>query len=344
VTTVREDQLFSVLAQRTPVLNGLLIYGDDQSAAESIASKVTVGISALSATPEAALHLDSGRLTSDPAKLRDEFQAMSLLGERRVIIVSGVGEAGLKSIQPLLDANFVGNFVILIAGSLTKGSKLRSAVEQASRFLVLPLYEARQQDLEASLMGVMKQYGLTLDDDARLQFFELVGNDRMIVVQEASKLALYAMTHKQVSREDVIAACGAVSEMGVSELIDDVLRGKVEAIESMSAASGEDANTLRNCLPLMAYHLSQLQSLHQDRAHGKSTDAAIASARPPIHYSRRSSYERQLKLLDANRIEKFQSSIEQLTLASRSTPELSTSLVGRGLISIAREVRSLSAQ
>lgn len=344
MTAVREDQLFSVLALRAPALNGLLIYGDDQSAAENIASKVAVGISGLLVTPEASLHLDSGRLSSDPAKLRDEFQSMSLLGERRAIIVSGVVEASLKSIQPLLDANFVGNFVILIAGSLTKASKLRSAVEQASRFLVMPLYEARQQDLEVSLMGIMKQFGLTLDDDARLQFFELVGNDRVIVLQEATKLALYAMTQKHVSREDVIAACGAVSEVVVSELIDDVLGGKVEAIESMSVASGEDANTLRNCLPLMAYHLSQLQSLHQDRANGKSTDVAIASARPPIHYSRRSSYERQLKLLDANRIEKFQSSIEQLTLASRSTPELSTSLVGRGLISIAREVRSISAQ
>jgi DNA polymerase III subunit delta len=342
MTAIREDQLESVLSNRLSKLNGILIYGDDASAAEAYAAKAAKVLASLSATSEVSLQLDPSLLNSNPAWLLDEFQALSLLGDRRAIIVSGVGETSLKAIQPLLDTDSAGNFVILIAGSLAKSSKLRSAVEQASRFVVLPLYEARQQDLDASLTDIMKQNGLVLDDEARLQFFELVGNERMIVVQEANKLAIYALGQQVVSRADVVAACGATAETGISDVIDDVLGGNYEAIESMSNAAGGDVNALRNCLPLIAFHLVQLQALQQDRLNGKALDAAIASARPPIHFSRRRKYERQLKLLDANRIEKFQLAIEHLTYVSRAVSDLSSSIVGRGLISIAREVRSLS--
>ncbi len=343
MTAIREDQLTSILAQRLPKLNGLLIYGDDQSAADGYAAKVAAMIADTSATSEMSLRLEFSQLTSDPARLLDEFHAQSLLGDRRAIVVSGVGEAALKAVQPLLASDIVGNFVVLIAGNLTKSSNLRSAVEKASRFLAMPLYEARQQDLDASFSGVMTRHGLSLEDGARTQFFDLVGNERMIVVQEAEKLALFALGKKSVSREDVTAACGAVSEMGTTELIDDVLGGNVNAIEAVSAATGPEANALPNCLPLLSYHLAQLLVLQRDCTSGKSAATSIAAARPPIHFSRRRSCELQLKLLNASTIERFQLAVENLIFASRTTPNLSTSIVGRGLLAIAHEVRSISA-
>jgi DNA polymerase III subunit delta len=341
VTVIREDQLGRLLERQIATLNGILVYGDDQAAAENIAVRIAQKISG---DTGAALRLEASAINSDPAILIDEFRATSLLGDRRAMIVSGAGETVLKHLQPVINATFIGNFIVLVAGSLNKSSKLRSALEASNYFAVLPLYEARQQDLAASLDEIMKANGMSLDPEARQVFFELVGNERTLVLQEAAKLAIYAQGQKTISRNDVIAACGDLAETAVSDLIEDVLGGNIAAIEAMSSGSGDDEAALRNSLPLFNYHLSQLQLLQLDRASGKSIESAIASARPPVHFSRRKSFERQLRVLDAGILEQFQQSVEHLTEVSRKNASLSSPIVGRGLMALARKVRSLTAR
>ncbi len=339
MTIIREDQLGRLLERQIATLNGILVYGDDQAAAENLALRIAQKVAGDAGS---ALRLEASAINSDPATLVDEFCATSLLGDRRAIIVSGAGETILKHLQPVVDATFIGNFIVLVAGSLNKSSKLRAALEASNAFAVLPLYEARQQDLATSLDEVMKLNGMSLDPEARQVFFELVGNERTLVLQEAAKLAIYAQGQKTVSRDDVIAACGDLAETAVSELIEDVLGGNVAAIEAMSSGSGDDEAALRNSLPLFNYHLAQLQLLQSDRANGKSIEAAIAAARPPVHFSRRKSFERQMRVLDAGTLEQFQQSVEQLTEASRKNASLSAPIVSRGLMALAQKVRSLN--
>ncbi len=340
MTVIREDQLGRLLERQIGSLNGILIYGDDQVSADAMALRIAQRI----APESGALRFEASAVNANPAILVDEFRATSLLGGRSALIVSGAGEALLKHLQPVVDSDFIGNFVIAVAGSLTKSSKLRLACETADKFTVLALYEARQEDLAASLGDIMKANGLVLDQDAQQVFFDLVGNERTLVVQEAEKLAIYAQGQKSVTREDVMAACGDLAETAVSDLIEDVLSGNVARIEAMSAGTGDDEAALRNSLPLFHYHLGQLQLLQLDRANGKSMEAAIASARPPVHFSRRKSIERQLRALDAGLLEQFQQSVEQLTEASRKNAGLSSAITGRGLMALAQKVRSLTAR
>ncbi len=341
MTVIREDQLGRLLEQQIARLNGILVYGDDQAAAENLAVRIAHKVSGESGS---ALRLEASTMNSDPAMLIDEFRATSLLGDRRALIISGAGETTLKHLQPVIDARFIGNFIVLVAGSLNKSSKLRTALEASDYFAVLALYEARQQDLTASLDAIMKANGMSLDPEAREVFFELVGSERTLVLQEATKLAIYAQGQKVVSHKDVVAACGDLAETAVSDLIEDVLNGNVAAIEKMSAGSGDDEATLRNCLPLFSYHLAQLQLLQLDRSNGKTFEAAVAAARPPVHFSRRKSFERQLRALDAGLLEQFQQAVEQLTEASRKNAGLSSAIIGRGLMALAQKVRSLTAR
>ncbi len=339
MTLLREDQFEGFLARDLPKFNGILIYGDDPSAAEDYASRLSAKIAAGSG--DQPLRLEASSLTSDSGRLVDAFRAMSLLGDRRAITVSGVGETALKSLLLVLQSEALGNFVILLSSSLTKTSKLRVAVEGARRFAVLPLYEAKQADLEKRVDQILARDSLRFEGQARERFFALVGSDRMSVTQEAEKLALYAMGNSTISEADVNAACGDTASMSVSELIDQVLLGNAASIEQMAGSTDDDATGLKAVIPLLSYHLAQLQVLQGERAAGKSIDAAIASARPMIHFSRRRAIASQAQQLDAPMIEKFQLGLEATTLATRRTPELATAMIGRYLMAMAREIRAL---
>jgi DNA polymerase III subunit delta len=341
MTALSEDRLEAFLSRSLPAFSGLLVYGDDPSAADDVARQAIAKIGNGSAA-EGVLRLEARDVNASQGALLDAVQAMSLLGGRQVIVVSGVTDTVLKSVQPVLDQGGTGNFVILLAGSLNKSSKLRQAIEQSASFAALPLYEAKLKDLEQRLAGILSANNLKITAEAKARFFELVGNDRMIMSAEAEKLCLYAFGSAEISLADVEASCGAVSEAEISRLIDAVCDGNLVEVERHMMASEDDGSGIKSALPLLSYHLSQLQALQLDRAGGKSVEQALASARPPVHFSRKAVIGRQLQQIDSALIEKLMALVEEATFASRRTSALSNAIIGRLFLSVAREVRFAS--
>jgi DNA polymerase III subunit delta len=341
MTSLSEDRLEAFVSRSLATFNGLLIYGDDPAAADDVARQIVVKLGS-GGGADGVLRLEAKDVNSSAGVLHDAVHAMSLLGGRQAVVVSSVTDAILKHVQQVLDQRNSGNFVILLAGSLNKSSKLRQAVEQSAGFAALPLYEAKRSDLEQRLGGILARNGLQITADARRRFFELVGIDRMIVGGEAEKLCLYALGSNEISVADVEASCGAISETETSKLIDAVLDGTLEEIERHMMTSEDEGTDVKSALPLLSYHLSQLQALQLERVNGKSVDAALSAARPPVHFSRKPTIIRQLQKLDAELIETLMVLIEEATLSSRRTSVLSNAIIGRLFLSVARKVRLAS--
>jgi DNA polymerase III subunit delta len=336
VTVFTEDQFDTFLNKRISSFAGLLIYGSDTGSVSDFAMRVSRRVD----PAEPPLRLEARDILTGQADFESEVQAMSLLGGRRTIIVSGITDNFLKHLQPVLQLGALGNFVVLLGGSLNKASKLRQAVEASDRFGSLALYEPKARDLEARFEAILAGYGLKLDDAARMRFFELTGQDRTGLEQEAEKLALYAFGQSVVTAADVEAAGGAEAGSSIDALIDDVLAGGESETERLMLQGEEEGSAVKAALPLFAFYLAQLYEFQAARGSGRSVEAVLQGARPPVHFSRRAAIGSQLKTLDLSTIEELQSLVQAATFTSRQKPSLSQAVIGRMFLSAARKVRS----
>ena len=340
MTVVREDQFSAFVSRQLPQMNGILIYGDDETAATDYARQIAQRISGGGADNMSVSRLEGSALTSDTARLDDEFRSVSLLGGRQTIIVSHCEDSVLRVLNDILAADIIGNFIVLVAGSLNKSSKLRAACEKAGKFGCMPLYEAKAEVLQRRVSDVLAKDGLRFAEGAEQRFFALVGDDRSTVLREAEKLVLYGMGQTEVNMADVDASCGDTASFNADELIDAIFDGDLQAADRIARVFEDEGSAARPVLPLLSSHVSRLQNLVLDTARGMSADDAVASAKPMIFFNRRRAMASQVRRFTLDELEQIEQTVSSAIFASRKTGPLASAIANRCLLSVARLARS----
>jgi DNA polymerase III subunit delta len=333
---LRESELADFLRRKSAQFNGLLLYGNDEAA---IATAVRQVVAAMGGGEE-PLRLEASSLKSDPAALDDAFRSMSLLGDRRLVIVNGADENHFTHVQSVLEANSLGNFVVFVADSLKKTSKFRSAAESNPLFSAVAFYEEVGGALVQRVQTIARQRGVTFTDEAVERFVDLVGSDRSMLVNEAEKLILYCHPATTVTLDDVEAICGDQAEFESDALIAAVLDGDVEACDRIYASmclSGDG----KSILIMLQMHLARLENVSAAMAHGSDFASACRAARPPIFDKQQSQAQRHLRAFSGDELGRAQVSVQAAILQSRQIGDLGDAITGRCLLSLARMARQL---
>ena len=328
MAALREHDLAEFLKRKHAAFNGLLLFGYDESAISSAVRQVVAAMP----DGEEPLRLDASSLKSDPAALDDAFRSMSLLGDRRLIIVAGVDENHLSHVQQVLDTKTPGNFVVLVAGSLKKGSKFRSAVEGNPLFAAMGFYEETGGALVLRVQTVLRQYSMGFADGAAERFVDLCGADRSVQISEAEKLALYCYPNKTVSIADVEAVCGDQAAFEADTLIAAVLDGDLERTDRMFSSMMLSGDA-KSVLIMLQMYLARLENV-----------SAGLSAKPPFFGSQQEMAGRQLRLLSGDDLGRMQVAVQAAILQSRQMADLGDAITGRCLLSLARMVRQSRAR
>jgi DNA polymerase-3 subunit delta len=147
MTAIRPAGLDSFLRRPDPAIGALLIYGDEPDAVRELASRAVKKIAGSLDDPFSVTALLEQDLASDPARLADEVQSISMFGGQKAIWVKGAGEAFLKAVLPVLEGKASGNLVVAEAPALAKSSQLRAMFEKSPHALVVPLYEAEPGEI-----------------------------------------------------------------------------------------------------------------------------------------------------------------------------------------------------
>ncbi len=328
MAALRENDLADFLKRKHAAFNGLLLFGNDESAISSAVRQVVAAMP----DGEEPLRLDASSLKSDSAALDDAFRSMSLLGDRRLIIVAGVDENHLSHVQQVLDTKTPGNFVVLVAGSLKKGSKFRSAVEGNPLFAAIGFYEETGGALVLRVQTVLRQYSMGFADGAAERFVDLCGTDRSVLIGEAEKLALYCYPNKTVSIADVEAVCGDQAAFEADALIAAVLDGDLERTDRMFSSMMLSGDA-KSVLIMLQMYLARLENV-----------SAGLSAKPPFFGSQQEMAGRQLRLLSGDDLGRMQVAVQAAILQSRQMADLGDAITGRCLLSLARMVRQSRAR
>jgi DNA polymerase III subunit delta len=337
--SLREQDLADYLKRKSAAQNGLLLFGNDAAAISTALRQVVVAFS----SGEEALRLDVSALRADPALLDDAFRSLSLLGDRRLIVIDGVGEQQLSLVQPVLTAPSLGNFVVLVADSLKRDSKLKAAVEAATLFSTVSFYEETGGALVQRAENILRQHGMTFESGAAERFVDLCGGDRTVVMAEAEKLSLYCWPSKSISIDDVEAACGDQAEFEADALIQSMLDGDLDSTDRIFT-SMRDTGDSKSILIMVQMHLARLEQVSAAVAKGVDVNSACRAARPPFFDKQQAAAGRHIRIFSGDELGRVQVSVQQAILQARQMADLGDAVTGRCVLSVARLARQLRAR
>jgi DNA polymerase III subunit delta len=339
MVAIRENDLAEFLKKKSSGSNGLLLFGNDASAISTAVRQIVAAFSG----GEEALRLDVADLKADPAALDDGFRSMSLLGDRRLIVVEDVAETSLALVQPIISASGLGNFVVLVADSLKRDSKLKATVETSPLFASVAFYEETGGALVQRAQTILRKHGMTFESGAAERFVDLCGSDRSVVTTEADKLSLFCWPLKNISISDVEAACGDQAEFEADQLIMVVLDGDLESTDRMFTSMCESGDQ-KSILIMLQMHLARLEHVSAGLARGADMASACRAARPPLFDKQQAAAGRHLKVFSGDDLGRAQVSVQHAILQSRQLGDLGDAVTGRCLLSVARMARQFRAR
>lgn len=280
-----------------PQVWAVLAFSDDEGLASDIGQSLVAAWTGKGPPPEVTT-LDDDAIKKDAALLFDALEAVSLLGDARVVRVRTSGDkiaALLADVFKEGDAK-EGRFaarLIVEAGSLQKKSKLRAAAEGAKRTAALHLFADEGADIEARVKQALLEAGATIESDALLAFVGDLPGHRLAANSEIEKLALYAHgLGRALTLSDIRALSATELEQTISAAIDATLDGRPgaanTAFDKLASAGTGGIGLLRS----LQFEVHRMLDAHARIAEGQANPNM--KLRPPVWQSAWPAYRARL--------------------------------------------------
>ena len=317
----------------------LLFYGPDRGLVSERARKVAASTGLSSDDPFSVVRLDAVEIEQTPGRLIDEARTVPMFADRRLIWVRNASAQkalaeDVKALgqQPPRDA-----IILIEAGDLKKGSALRAAVEASEHAMALPCYADESRSVDGLIDEELQKSGLSIDLDARQLLKRSLGGDRLASRGELEKLSLYASGQKQITLDDVRLMIGDVAGLSVDDVIDATLEGKTVDFDVAFARLGGGQAASQ----VLGSALRQFQALQLMRGtmdnDGRSPASVVASARPPVFFTRRKTVENALASWNGDSIARALASLQSAVLQARRRFDLAEAIARQALLAITVE-------
>lgn len=294
---IEQRQIEAFLKKPEAKIRGVIVYGNDDGLIAERAKTLAKAICEDLQDPFRVVDISGDALKGDPARLADEFGAMSLMGGRRVIRVRPAGEEAVAALENLVAAAAGDALIVVESGNLTPRSGLRALAEAEPALAALPCYMDGEAALEGLVESAARAHGLVVDTDALDWIVERIGGDRGQTRSEIDKLLLYKGEDdgKTITLEDAMAVLGDTASVGIDEVIAATFDGKLVALDrALDRVFAEGGNAVQLVRSLQRY-ADQLHVVSSHAAKGGNREAAMSRARGlPRGGPVRQRFERQL--------------------------------------------------
>ena len=310
-------QLASFLAD-PGAARGALLYGEDEGLIRDRAEALVRAVVGATEDPFRLSVVSREAAVADPNLLAGEMAALSLSGGRRCVRLRGATNSLAAAVAAALDIEG-DTFLVVEAGALKAGEKLRTLFERRNDVAAVPCWPERGADLAASIGAILRSFGVTAEPDAAAWLADHLGEDRGITRRELEKLALYVGEGGQAD----VAACEAVvgdhAGLGVEDALFAATAGDgARADRALAAAFAEGASSVA----VVRAALRHLQRLSLASAEGLARlppKEAARRARPPVFFRHERDFARALSSWSSDRAAKVADRLFAAELACKST-------------------------
>ena len=278
---IEPRQVEAFLKKPDPKVRGVVIYGNDDGLIAERALQLARTVCDDLKDPFRVVDIAGDALKNDPARLADEFGAMSLMGGRRVIRVRPAGEESVAALENLAAATAGDALIVIEGGNLTPRSGLRTLAETESCLAALPCYMDSAEALEGLVESAARTQGMTVAPEALDWIVERLGGDRGQTRSEIDKLLLYKTDapDKTVTLDDAMAVLGDTAAIGIDDVIGATFDGNLVALDrALDRVFAEGGNAVQLVRALQR-HADQLHLVSAHAANGGNLEGAMFKAR-----------------------------------------------------------------
>lgn len=339
MAVIKGQQIDGFVAKPDPRYCAALIYGPDRGTVSERTRKLITSIAGTTDDPFAIARMDDAELGEDPGRLEDEARAIPMLGGPRVVWIQSAGNNLAKALKAYLDDPAVGSWVVAEAGALAPSSKLRQLFEKSKTAAALPCYADTNRSLDSLIEDIVSEHGLTIAPDASHRLASILGADRSLSRSEIEKLCLYCHGTGRITVDDVDAACGDVSALAMDDLIDHTFEGDLAGMDTDYRRLLSAGTAIQAVIASLFSHIARLRTVQAGMAERAAFDNAIGALRPPLHFSRKGSFKRQIGLWSLEDLKRASAATAEAEYRSRGGDGMAEVILGRHLLTLAHAAR-----
>tara|TARA_A100001037_G_scaffold115276_1_gene104996 strand:+ start:1645 stop:2622 length:978 start_codon:yes stop_codon:yes gene_type:complete len=224
-----------------------------------------------------------------------ELLNRSLFDDKRILIISRVGDKIFKYVEELSEKNLDDIKILLKSGPLEKRSKLRNYCEKNKSLIVIPTYEDNENSLSALAISFLNENRIKISRETLNLLINRAKGERQNLQSELDKILNYSQTNKNISF-DVINKLSNLSEnYEVNELANNYL---AKNKKNVSKILNENNYTNEDCILILRTLLNKSKKLLEiikKNEQLKNIDQVLSSTKPPIFWKDKENIKIQAK-------------------------------------------------
>ena len=225
--------------------------------------------------------------------ISSEILTKSLFDEKKLLIISRVGEKILKYIEEISDRNIEDIVIILKTGLLEKRSKLRIFFEKSKKLAIIPFYEDDTRTLSSLANEYLNKNKIKLSSESINLLVGRSSGSRENLKKELSKIFNYSQSNKEITFETVKKLSNLAENFGVNELADNYLsKNKKNIIKILNENNYSDDD----CILILRTILNKskrLLNILENYKKNENLDDVISKTKPPIFWKDKEVVKRQ---------------------------------------------------
>ena len=329
---VAPRQIASFLAKPPDEICTILLHGSDAGLRSSRSQKLATLYSDDLDDVFSVTRISGASLANEASKIADAAAEIPMFGTR-LVLVKASGTELLDACKLLLAKPVSNAMVIIDASDTTTKHAVVKLFESSDTAAAIGCYPDNDGDIRQLAQTIFQQDNVSVDRDGLTLISSRLGIDHAATRAELEKLALLAGPGGSLTLETISEALGDSAVLAVDDVANAIANGHVPALSNaLRKAWLEDANCVMIVRGCQTY-FNQLGTLGYAVSAGQSTQNAIRSLRPPVHFKLQDALIRHLKTwqpqrcLDiVNRLQDIEINLKSKTIDNRTLT--SQSLLG----------------
>ncbi|MCM1323476.1 MAG: DNA polymerase III subunit delta [Acetobacter sp.] len=299
---IKPEQVEGLVKSLNPALRGVVIYGSNEGMIATLSQQF---IKAVSPDVYDAFHvsyLEMADVSNDIGALYAEFNAQSLMGGRRVVVIKEATNLLTKPLRELLASSHSDTLLVITSSSLKTKDSLAIMAKDETDFYGIGCYDDRDEDITAFASKFMAKNGINIDNNAFQLLCSRLSNDRKISANELDKLVTYMGDNKNIGITDVLTVISDTSASSQEDLCYFVAQGLTDkALASYNRLIFEGENPV-SIIRTVSYHFIKLLDCAIKMEKGETADKVVFGIRPPLMFFRKNAFLNQLRIWNKARI------------------------------------------
>lgn len=331
-------QAESYVKKPSPDHVAVLLFGSNEGLIRERARQIGQTICADLDDPFQVVRLSGNDLRDDPARLADEFGALSMMGGRRVIFFTGPNLQTLNALKSILAGDVAGDALIIIeAPDTAKTAALSKLFISSKKSAAIGCYPDDLKSLSNVIESYLDKKKLSAPPDVMVALRPLLGEDRGLIRQKLDLLDLYKGDDRSaVTLDDLNALFSGGPTQALQSLIDQVFNANINSLASNLAICQSDGYGPSMVIRSMTTQINLIRLIRSKKRSGMDWQQLFRSLRPPVHFTRQTLYRRIAESWSDTRLTKCQNMLLEAELKCRTRTAIEPIIAERVLMAVGR--------